>query len=94
LEENDEVVPDERSLPVLSPHLHLFEAVLFTQLSGRLPLTKLYEMFVLTYISLLEMGFHLVIGLALHFTLVPAIWNLELSISNGSNHLIFTVCVM
>jgi hypothetical protein len=36
LEENDEVVPDERSLPVLSPHLHLFEAVLFTQLSGRL----------------------------------------------------------
>src|SRR5260370_6791293 len=34
LEENDEVVPLERSLPVLSTHLHLFKAVLFTQLSG------------------------------------------------------------
>jgi hypothetical protein len=33
LEENDEVVPDERSLPVLSTHMHLFEALLFTQLS-------------------------------------------------------------
>jgi len=28
MEENDEVVPDERSLPVVSPHLPLFETVL------------------------------------------------------------------
>jgi hypothetical protein len=35
LEENDEVVPLERSLPVLSPHLHLFEAVLFSRVGGR-----------------------------------------------------------
>ena len=33
LEENDEVVPGERSLPVVSTHMHLFEPVLFTQLS-------------------------------------------------------------
>src|SRR5437016_1867650 len=34
LEEKDEVVPLERSLPVLSTPIHLFEAALFTQLSG------------------------------------------------------------
>jgi hypothetical protein len=31
MEENDEVVPGERSLPILSAHYHLFEVFLFTQ---------------------------------------------------------------